>query len=182
MVHNNTNVMKQEVSAIYNYAEIIIRRAELSEVDDVKAIIQEAYKDVKKQLSRTPAALQEGLGKIARHIQMGDQYVAIIGNTIVGTMRVKLRGQVGVVSRMAVLEKFRSRRIGTMLLEYAENLLTRNNATCIEIEVYGRIDAQLSFYEKFGYSETNRLTREGEEIVVMQKDLCAKDVEEEEVL
>jgi ribosomal protein S18 acetylase RimI-like enzyme len=172
--------LKKEVSAIYNYAEIIIRRAELSEVDDVKAIIQEAYKDVKKQLSRTPAALQEGLGKISRHIQMGDQYVAIIGDTIVGTMRVRLSGQVGVVSRMAVLEKFRARRIGTMLLEYAENLLQRMNATCIEIEVYGRIDAQLSFYEKFGYVETGRHIREGEEIVVMQKDLCAEEIEEEE--
>ena len=95
-------------------------------------------------------------------------------------MRVRLSGQVGVVSRMAVSEKFRARRIGTMLLEYAENLLQRMNASCIEIEVYGRIDAQLSFYERFGYVETGRLTREGEEIVVMQKDLSAEEIEEEE--
>ena len=136
---------------------------------------------MKKQLSRTPAALTEGLGKISRHIQMGDQYIAIIGTTIVGTMRVRLRGQIGVVSRMAVLERFRGRRIGSMLIEYAENLLQRMNASCIEIEVYGRIDAQLSFYEKFGYSETDRLTRTGEEIVVMQKDLCAEKVEEKDL-
>jgi ribosomal protein S18 acetylase RimI-like enzyme len=68
-----------------------------------------------------------------------------------------------------------------MLLEYAENSLQRKNATCIEVEVYGRIDAQLSFYEKFGYKETDRISREGEEIVVMQKDLCAEEVEEEDL-
>ena len=60
----------KEAGAIYNYAEITIRRAELSEVDVIKAIITEAYEPVKKKLSRTPAALKEGLDKIARHIQM----------------------------------------------------------------------------------------------------------------
>ncbi|MFW9803416.1 MAG: hypothetical protein ACFFFC_12225, partial [Candidatus Thorarchaeota archaeon] len=87
---------------MYDYAEVMIRRAELGEVDLVKAIIVEAYKPVKKQLSRTPAALNEGLSKISRHIQMGDQYVALVGDQIVGTMRVRLSGQMGVISRLGV--------------------------------------------------------------------------------
>lgn len=170
----------EEVSPIYNYAEITIRKAVLSEVDVVKEIIKEAYQPIMKQLSRKPAALDEGLGKISRHIQMGNQYVALVGDNIVGTMRVSLHGQVGVISRVAVRSQFRGRRIGTMLVDYAENLLSHMNAQRIEIEIYGAVEEQLSFYERGGYAETDRKKRHGEEIVVMQKDLTEQPMEEEE--
>lgn len=146
----------------------------------VKAIVKEAYAPIKKQLSRKPGALQEGLDKIARHIQMGNQYVAIVGETIVGVMRVSLSGQVGVISRIAVRKTFRNRRIGTKLVDYGENLLTHMNAQRIEIEIYGAADNQLTFYEHGGYVETDRIKRLGEEIVVMQKDLTESSVEEED--
>lgn len=133
-----------------------------------------------KQLSRKPGALEEGLGKISRHIQMGNQYVALVGEIVVGTMRVSLRGQVGVISRVAVRSKFRGRRIGTMLVDYAENLLSHMNAQRIEIEVYGAVEEQLSFYERGGYVETGRIERMGEEIVIMQKDLMEEPMEEED--
>jgi ribosomal protein S18 acetylase RimI-like enzyme len=133
-----------------------------------------------KQLSRKPAALEEGLGKISRHIQMGNQYVALVGESVVGTMRVSLRGQIGVISRVAVSSKFRGRRIGTMLVDYAENLLVHMGAKCIEIEIYGVVEEQLSFYERIGYVETERIERLGEEIVVMQKDLTEQPIEEDE--
>jgi ribosomal protein S18 acetylase RimI-like enzyme len=165
---------------IYNYAEVAIRRADLAEVDVVKAIIKEAYAPIKKQLSRKPGALQEGLDKIARHIQMGNQYVAIVGETVVGVMRVSLSGQVGVISRIAVSQKFRNRRIGTKLVDYGENLLIHMNAQRIEIEIYGAVENQMSFYERGGYVETGRMKRLGEEIVVMQKDLTESAVEEED--
>jgi ribosomal protein S18 acetylase RimI-like enzyme len=167
---------------MYDYAEVMIRRAELGEVDLVKAIVVEAYKPVKKQLSRTPAALKEGLSKIARHIQMGDQYVALVGDQIVGTMRVRLSGQTGVISRLGVLERFRGRRIGTLLMQYAENLLTSRGAQIAEVEVYGAIEEQLSFYENLGYKETGRMKRLKEVIVTMQKSMVEELIEEEEDL
>lgn len=157
-----------------------IRHANLSEVDVIKEIIVEAYEPVRRQLSRMPAALQEGLDKIARHIQMGDQYVAIVGDQIVGTMRARVAGNVGVISRVAVRESFRGRRIGSMLVDYAENLMSHINASVIEVEVYGAVEMQLSFYERLGYTETGRLTRLGEEIVVMQKEMIESPIEEED--
>jgi len=165
--------------SIYNYAEVTIRRADLAEVDLIKEIIKEAYAPIKKQLSRKPAALKEGLDKIARHIQMGNQYVALVGETVVGTMRVSLRGQVGVISRVGVRQTFRNRRIGTKLVDYAENLLGYMNAQRIEIEIYGAVDNQVTFYERGGYVVTERIQRRGEEIVVMQKDLTESPVDEE---
>jgi ribosomal protein S18 acetylase RimI-like enzyme len=159
---------------------VAIRKAILGEVDVIKEIIKEAYQPIMKQLSRKPGALDEGLGKISRHIQMGNQYVALVGDTVVGTMRVSLMGQVGVISRVAVRSKFRGRRIGTMLVDYAENLLSHMNAKRIEIEVYGAVEQQLSFYERSGYVETGRTERLGEEIVIMQKDLTEPIMEDEE--
>ena len=50
----------------------------------------------------------------------------------------------------------------------------------IEVEVYGAVEMQLAFYEKLGYVETGRLTRLGEEIVVMQKELIESPIEDED--
>jgi len=149
-------------------------------VDIVKELIVQAYEPIKKQLSRVPAALDEGLGKISRHIQMGDQYVGLVGDTVVATMRIRLVGRVGVVSRVAVKQSFRGRRIGSMLVDYAENIMAHMNATVIEVEIYGIVEPQLDFYKKMGYEETGRMERLGEEIVVMQKSLVESDMEIED--
>ena len=126
-----------------------------------------------------PGALDEGLGKIARHIQMGDQYVGIVGDTVVATMRIRLVGRVGVVSRVGVRQAFRGRRIGSMLIDYAENLMKHMNAQVIEVEIYGAVETQIDFYKKMGYEETGRMERFGEEIVVMQKSLVESELEPE---
>jgi N-acetylglutamate synthase-like GNAT family acetyltransferase len=143
--------------------------------------VKEAYAPIKKQLSRTPGALQENLSKISRHIQMGIQYVALVGDTVVGCMRVQLKGASGVISRVAVRTSFRKRRIGTRLLEYGENLLDHMNANHIDIEIYGAVEEQKDFYEKMGYEEIERTKREGEEIVLMRKSLIEEDVIEDDL-
>ncbi len=178
MVHLSTSTLRVAF-AIYNYAEVTIRRAELSEVDIVKEIITEAYEPIRQRISSTPHALREGLDKIARYIQMGNIYVAVVGNLVVGTMRASLRGRTGVIARVAVRNKYRGRRVGTMLVEYAENMLQHMGATCIEVEVYGAIEDQLKFYEKNNYVEVGRSMSEGEQIVVMRKNLCEPTASEE---
>jgi len=111
---------------------------------------------------------------------MGDQYVGLVGDTIVATMRIRLVGRVGVFSRVAVRQSFRGRRIGSMLVDYAENLMAHMNASVIEVEIYGSVEPQLEFYEKMGYEEKGRLERLGEEIVVMQKNLLESEMEPED--
>jgi len=174
------NILPKVVSVLYDYAEITIRRAELGEVDTIRAIVQEAYGPVKKQLSRAPAALQDGLDKISRSIQMGNLYVAIIGDVIVGTMKVQLQGQIGTISRIAVLENFRNRRIGTFLVEYGENLLSHMGAKYVQLEVFSAINSQSKFYESIGYKALEHVHRAGEDLLVMQKDLNEPEAEEEE--
>lgn len=165
---------------MYDYAEVSIRRAELGEVDTVRSIVQEAYAGVKKRLSKEPTAMQDGLDKISRAIQMGNIYVAIIGESVVGTMRVQLQGQTGTISRIAVLEKFRNRRVGTFLVEYAENLLTHMGAKTVQLEVFSAIDSQTKFYESIGYKPIERRPGLGADLKVMQKDLFESEQQEDE--
>jgi hypothetical protein len=58
--------------------------------------------------------------------------------------------------------------------------MTRMGASVIEVEVYGAVEQQLSFYERVGYVETGRLNRLGEEIVVMQKELVESVMEDDD--
>jgi len=58
---------------------------------------------------------------------------------------------------------------------------TYMNAQRIEVEIYGAADNQVTFYERGGYVETERIKRKGEEIVVMQKDLTESPMEEEQL-
>jgi ribosomal protein S18 acetylase RimI-like enzyme len=67
-------------------------------------------------------------------------------------------------------------------MQYAENLLSSRGAQLVEVEVYGAIEAQLSFYEGLGYKETGRMKRLKEVIVTMRKSLIEELVEEEEDL
>jgi ribosomal protein S18 acetylase RimI-like enzyme len=165
---------------MYDFAEVSIRRAELGEVDTVRSIVQEAYSSVKKRLSKEPVAMQDGLDKISRSIQMGNVYVAIIGEAIVGTMRVQLQGQVGTISRIAVREKFRNRRVGTFLVEYAENLLTHMGARSVQLEVFSAEGSQTKFYQSIGYKPVEPPRNAVGELLVMQKDLYESEQEEDE--
>ena len=106
--------------------------------------------------------------------------MGLVGETVVATMRVRLVGRVGVISRVAVRQDFRGRRIGSMLVEYAENIMAHRNASVIEVEIYGAVETQVDFYKRLGYEETGRLERLGEEIVVMQKSLVESDLEIED--
>ncbi len=165
---------------MYDYAEVSIRRADLGEVDTVRSILQEAYGGVRKRQTKEPLALQDGLDKISRAIQMGNVYVAIIGDSIVGTMRVQLQGQTGTISRIGVLEKFRNRRVGTFLVEYAENLLTHMGAKTVQLEVVSAMGSQTKFYEGIGYKPIEGRQGSGTELMVMQKDLYESEQEGEE--
>lgn len=166
--------------AMYDYAEVSIRRAELGEVNTVRSILQEAYAGPKKRLPKEPTGVQDGLDKISRSIQMGNVYVAIIGDSIVGTMKVQLQGQVGTISRVAVLERFRNRRVGTFLVEYAENLLTHMGAKSVQLEVLSARDSQAKFYEGIGYKPVERHQSSGIDLMVMQKDLYESEQEDKE--
>jgi ribosomal protein S18 acetylase RimI-like enzyme len=66
-------------------------------------------------------------------------------------------------------------------MQYAENLLASRGAQLVEVEVYGRIEEQLSFYENLGYKETGRSKRLKEVIVSMEKSLVEEPIEEEEI-
>jgi ribosomal protein S18 acetylase RimI-like enzyme len=166
--------------AMYDYAEVSIRRADLGEVDTVRSILQEAYGGVRKRLPKDPVGPQDGLDKISRSIQMGNIYVAIIGDSIVGTMRVQLQGQVGTISRIGVLERFRNRRVGTFLVEYAENLLTHMGAKTVQLEVVSAMDTQTKFYEGIGYKTVEHREGSGTDVLMMRKDLFESEQEEDE--
>jgi len=159
--------------------EIEIRKANMNEADLVDRVIKAAYAPLMKILSRPPKALTERTSTRARQIQFGHILVAILGDELVGTVRIYADGPRGFISRLAVHPTHQRKGIGTALLTAAERALAEKGVKYFELEIYDKVDFQHAFFSVNGYIEVNKFERNGEIIVNMQK--SAKKALEEEI-
>ncbi len=158
--------------------EVEIRKANMNEADLVDRVIKEAYKPLMKILSRPPKALTEPTSRRARQIQFGHILVAILGDELVGTVRIYADGPRGFISRLAVVPKHQRKGIGTALLTAAERALAEKGVRYFELEIYDKAEYQHKFFSTNGYIEVEKFERNGEIIVNMKKNV-KKNLEDE---
>ncbi len=99
-----------------------------------------------------------------------DQFVAYLGNTPVGTARVRyLEDGSGKVERVAVLEKYRGRDCGLQIMQHILGYLKKKgtNKVVLESQVYAA-----SFYDKLGFTRAgNEFDEVGIPHIKMEKKL-----------
>lgn len=119
----------------------IIRRADWEEDrDGIKAVRQKVF--VEEQ--SVPEALEwDGLDEAAL------QLLAINAEDApIGTVRLRLLDQYGQIGRMAVLEKWRGKGIGSALLKEALRLAEEEELSSVFVHAQTRL---ISFYDSFGF-------------------------------
>lgn len=93
---------------------------------------------------KVPEALEWDIDdKEATHI------IAYYSNIAVGTARLLKDGHIG---RMAVLKKYRNRKIGGAMLKYIIKVAQDNSAATIELSAQ---EHAIEFYKKFGFIVTS---------------------------
>lgn len=97
-------------------------------------------------------------------------FKAVIGNALVGAVRIKMMENSGIIERLMVLPNFQKMGIGAKLMDFAESSLQDKKR--IELITGKKSLRNIKFYEKRGYVIKESITLEiGLDLVKMEKHL-----------
>ena len=112
-------------------------------------------------------------GQIALRMAEGPVWVAVSGETIVGTASVKPKGDSLYVRGMAVLPSARGQRIGELLLTYVQQFAVSESFRRLTLSTTPFLFRAIRLYEHFGFQRTDEGPHElfGTPLFSMQKTL-----------
>lgn len=132
--------------------DILIRKANKNDVDDIWNITQEAFSEY---ASNTTAqridALFETRGDIENDIAGKIVLVAVCGGEISGSLRLQTERETAYLTRFAVKKEHRSRGIGGELLKYAAELVRGNDMRELCLHTDLNMKQLVGFYERHGF-------------------------------
>jgi GNAT superfamily N-acetyltransferase len=110
-------------------------------------------------------------GQIARRMAEGPVWVAVSGETIVGTASVTPNGDSLYVRGMAVLPSARGQRIGELLLTHIEQFAASESFRRLTLSTTPFLFRAIRLYEHFGFQRTDEGPHElfGTPLLSMQK-------------
>ena len=135
---------------------IDIRTATPADIPTIATILRESFATYEPQYTpggyaaTTPTAVQ-----IAARFHEGPIWVALLDNTIVGTVAVAPRPAGLYVRSMAVLPAARGHNIGTLLLQEIERYAHANDHTRLYLSTTPYLDRAIRLYERFGFRRTD---------------------------
>ncbi len=97
---------------------------------------------------------------IDRKLKFGDDlfFVAVLNDKAVGTVMAGYDGHRGWIYSMAVDPEHAGKRIGSMLLKHAEDVLTGMDCPKVNLQVMLNNSEVVEFYEKNGYKVEERIS------------------------
>jgi len=153
--------------------EIEIVQAQLSDGDDVVAILEEAAQWLSDRgiiEQWEPGSFIAHRSRIDQNIIEGQVYLAKLGDQLVGTLTIQwsdretwgdVPDNAGYVHRLAVRRQYAGHDIGSHLLEWAEKIVASEGRAFLRLDCWSGNAALCQYYERCGF--TNRgLTNFGE--------------------
>lgn len=134
---------------------ITIERAKVSDAKRILDIQKDAYlSEAELYDDYDIPPLTQTLTQMESDFDSHTYYVAKLNGDIVGSVNLKLEGNIGLIGRLIVTPKFQNRGIGTMLMDHIE--ANHSDLEAFELFTGHRSDRNLSFYAKRGYLEFKR--------------------------
>ena len=135
---------------------VAIRIATQEDVPTIATILRESFAAY--EPSYTPggyAATTPTADHITARFHEGPTWIALLDNTIVGTVAVAPRPTGLYIRSMAVLPTARGHNIGTLLLEEIERYARANGHTRLYLSTTPYLDRAIHLYERFGFRRTD---------------------------
>jgi ribosomal-protein-alanine N-acetyltransferase len=137
-----------------------IRNFQISDLDDVLRIQFQSFDD------------PYPVGIILDLYNKGAGFlVAQVGRSVVGYIIFWIREGIGHIIAIAVDERFRSMKIGSMLMENAVDILKRNDIPLVNLEVRKSNILARKFYLKWGFKQVKYCKKyysDGEDGIIMR--------------
>lgn len=145
-----------------------IRKARTSDAAAVRAVVQDAFALYLPRMDRTPAPL---MADYERLIADGEVSVIDEEDQILGLIVAYERAENLHVETVAVSPAAQGRRLGKVLMSYAEDIARDRGCRAVELYTNSTMTENLPFYEALGYAIVGRGQEDGFERIFFRKDL-----------
>jgi GNAT superfamily N-acetyltransferase len=146
----------------------VIRAAVPSDVNDVRAIVDAAYRLYIPRIGQAPGPM---LDDYAKRIADGQVWVLVGASGIAGILVLEESPKGFMLDNIAVAPHRRGEGLGRLLLEFAEAEAVRRGWRDIRLYTNALMTENIELYRRIGYFETARLTENGFDRVYMTKSL-----------
>jgi GNAT superfamily N-acetyltransferase len=143
-----------------------LRRAQDSDVDEIRELVTAAYEDYTPLIGRTPIPM---LTDYAVAIREREVYVLDAGDSLVGVLDVEARPDHLWLENVAVRPDRQRRGFGRFLLGHAEAVARDRALPEIRLLTNERYIDNIAMYERHGYQETHRRPHLGTDLVYFSK-------------
>jgi N-acetylglutamate synthase-like GNAT family acetyltransferase len=145
-----------------------VRRADASDVDAMRELVQAAYELYVERIGRRPAPMTADY----RHaVESGHAWVAQHGERVVGLLVLEPAEDHLLLENVAVLPQAQGLGVGSRLLQLAEEQARAHGLREIRLYTNEAMTENLGYYPRRGYRETHRATQDGFRRVFFAKEL-----------
>lgn len=136
-----------------NYS-FVIRKATIEDAESIQMIMHEAFKKYMQDtgLTGTMEALEESIEDIKNDIATSEVFIALIDNTPVGTVRVKiLSDNTAYLSRFGVSLSYHNIGIGKSLMNLVDKILKFKGVNRVSLHTASKYFDLVRFYYGRGF-------------------------------
>lgn len=125
-----------------------IRNAQREDAGTIEGIVHESFALYRERMDSTPAPL---LADYSQLIDQGHVSVAVDGPNVLGALVTYRRGNNFHVETVAVSPAAQGRRIGRLLMDFAESCARDQGLETVELYTNAVMTENFPFYERLGY-------------------------------
>lgn len=132
--------------------DILIRKADKNDVDDIKNITKEAFSEyASKTTAQRIDALFETHMDIENDIENKIVFAAVCGGKVLGSLRLEISENTAYLTRFAVQKADRSRGIGGRLIDYASDFVHKSGVGTLCLHTDLNMKQLVGFYKRHGF-------------------------------
>ncbi len=163
--------MEQNLPNFFDYPELALRQLEPSDIPFLVPIINEAYsyQDAAKGVKRT------SIGHLTKRASEVEFYTLLKNDEIVGCVYLEPHGKELHFGLLTLVPELRGKNVGSSLMQAIESFAVATEFSSIGLDYMSLAPWLKRYYEKFGFSETGKVTHWGEiDLIEMKKGLLLK--------
>lgn len=148
-----------------------IRPATIQEAGECRRIIHQAYGPGRRLMSRDPKVLLKSEKEFEALATERRLYIVLYEGNVIGTFKLTLKELPAVLQYFALLPEFQNRGLGSKILMWIENFIHQNGFNSVQLETYEKWVRTNKFYQERGFFQVDSFAKEGEKILVWEKQL-----------
>jgi len=147
-------------------AQKSIRRATQDDVEQITALVAEAYSSYIPRIGRKPGPMLEDYTAVVAELSV---FVMAKEAEVMGLLVLSPQDSALLLENIAVLPRYKGQGIGKALMAFSEDFARKAGCDAIQLYTHQRMTENIALYQALGYQETHRATENGFARVFMRK-------------